>query len=171
MLATLERGEAEPDLVQGRAGKSTPKLAWLFSGEGAEYLGMGKGLYATQPVYRDVVDRFDASLWQDRDGSLAEVMFRDESLLLQPTWRLPALFTLQAALTKLWRSWGIEPDVVLGEGIGQYAAACVAGVMTWEDGLRLVAERSRLACKVESRVATPALAAGAVAVDGQQTPK
>jgi acyl transferase domain-containing protein len=146
-------------LILGQARKS-PKLAWLFTDAGSEYVGMGETLYRTQPVFRAAVDRYDEQLWQDREGSLAEVMFRDDSLLSQTLWKQPALFVLQAALVELWQSWGVQPDVVLGSGLGQYAAACVAGVMTWEDGLRLVAERSRLIGAVSGQAATTAARVG-----------
>jgi acyl transferase domain-containing protein len=147
LLRAIERGESASSLIQGQVCKS-PKIAWMFSGEGSEYVGMGQNLYRTQPVFRAVVDRCDEQLWQDREGSLLEALFRDQTLLVKSTWRQPALFVLQAALAKLWQSWGVEPDIVLGDGLGQYAAACAAGVMTWEDGLRLVARRSRIMAEV-----------------------
>ncbi len=143
ILRAFESGESASSLIRGQVCKS-PKLAWMFSGEGSEYVGMGENLYRTQPVFRAVVDRCDEQLWQDREGSLRDALFRNETLLSESMWKQPALFVLQAALAKLWQSWGVEPDVVLGNGLGQYAAACVAGVMTWEDGLRLVARRSRI---------------------------
>jgi acyl transferase domain-containing protein len=143
LLRAFERGESASSLIRGQVCKS-PKLAWMFSGEGSEYLGMGENLYRTQPVFRAAVDRYDEQLWQDREGSLRNALFQNETLLSESMWSQPALFVLQAALAKLWQSWGVEPDVVLGNGLGQYAAACVAGVMTWEDGLRLVAGRSRI---------------------------
>ncbi len=156
LLRALERGESVPGVIRGQVSKS-PKMAWMFSGEGSEYFGMGENLYRTEPVFRSVVDRCSEQLWQNREGSLLDALFRDQALLSDSSWKQPALFVLQAALTELWRSWGVEPDVVLGDGLGQYAAACVAGVMTWEDGLRLVAERSRL---TSVELQEPALVAG-----------
>jgi acyl transferase domain-containing protein len=139
-LRLIQRGAQAAGVACGTAHKS-PRLAWMFSGEGSEFVGMGETLYRGEPVFRQAVDYYDDQLWQDQAGSLTEAMFRDEQLLAD--WRQPALFVLQAALTRLWQSWGVEPDVVLGDGLGQYAAACAAGVMTWEDGFRLVVQRSR----------------------------
>ena len=90
------------------------------------------------------LDRCDHSLRQWREGSLLDVMFHDEALLNDTTWTQPALFAVEVGLAELLSSWGLRPDVVLGHSVGQFAAACVAGIIGWEDGLRLISERSRL---------------------------
>ncbi len=76
------------------------------------------------------------------------MFFADELLWKQAAYAQPAMFALAYALTELWRSFGVEPDVVLGHSLGEYAAACAAGLFTVEDGLRLVAERGRLMQKL-----------------------
>ena len=76
---------------------------------------------------------------------LLDVIYgQNRALLDQTAYTQPALFSIEWALAQLWKSWGIQPDVVLGHSVGEYAALCVAGVWTLEDGLRLIAERGRL---------------------------
>ncbi len=124
---------------------TTRRLAFLFSGQGSQYAGMGAELYDDQMVFRDVVDRCAKAL--DTDPPLQDVMFgRGDAgpRINQTAWTQPALFVLQVALTELWRSWGIEPDVVIGHSIGEFAAACCAGALDQDATLALVAERGRL---------------------------
>ena len=93
-----------------------------------------------------MLDACDGALGDELPGSLIDAMFgQGDSAEGDPRWTQPAHFALQMALDRLWRSWGIEPDVVLGIGWGHHAAACAAGVMPWESGLQLVVERGRLA--------------------------
>ena len=110
---------------------------------------MGRTLYETQPVFREALDRcaavFDALL----ERSLRELLFADEGsgdgeLLNQTGYTQPALFAFEYALARLWRSWGVVPDVVMGHSVGEIAAMCVAGGVSLEDGLTLIAARGRL---------------------------
>jgi acyl transferase domain-containing protein/aryl carrier-like protein len=145
-LRALSRGEEHPSVRTGEARPSQPKIAFLFTGQGAQYVGMGKELYEAEPVFRDVVDRCDEVLRPLTGRSVRDVMLgRDTSVELDDTaWTQPALFVFELAMSSLWRSWGLEPDVLVGHSIGEIVAACVAEVLSVEDALALVAARGKL---------------------------
>ncbi|MGO9654900.1 SDR family NAD(P)-dependent oxidoreductase [Mycobacterium sp.] len=148
LLGALADDRPAPGLVRGVSDR-TPKTAWLFTGQGSQYAGMARELFDTQPVFAETLTRCAAVVADILEKPLLEVIFDadgpdNEETLRQTSYAQPALFAVEMGLARLWQSWGFEPDVVLGHSVGQYSAACVAGVFSLEDGALLMAERGRL---------------------------
>lgn len=150
-LAAFTDGEETANLTSGCvASLKSPKIAFLFTGQGSQSVGMGRQLYQTQPVFRQALDQCDQLLRQHFELPLLDLLYPQDpeqtssTLLNQTAYTQPALFAIEYALVQLWQSWGIQPDVVMGHSVGEYVAACVAGIFTLEDGLKLIAHRGRL---------------------------
>ncbi|OPX42332.1 phthiocerol/phenolphthiocerol synthesis polyketide synthase type I PpsE [Ruminiclostridium hungatei] len=131
-------------------------VAFLFPGQGSQYVNMGLELYRTEQVFKDVVDECCDILLPELKLDLRHILFPEAAengavklkeaaeLLGQTQYTQPALFVIEYALAKLWLHWGIQPHAMIGHSIGEYAAACLAGVFSLSDALYLVARRGRL---------------------------
>jgi acyl transferase domain-containing protein len=146
-LQAFLSGSSAPGLYCGLSTEGPPKVAFLFTGQGSQYTGMGQELYRTHPVFRQELDRCAGILRGELATPLLDVMFPGDSqraLIHHTAYTQPALFAFEYALCALWKSFGIVPSVVMGHSVGEYAAACHAGVFSLEEGLRLIAARGRL---------------------------
>jgi acyl transferase domain-containing protein/acyl carrier protein len=123
-------------------------IVFMFPGQGSQYVNMGKELYATEPVFREWIDHCSELLELELELDLRSLIYPvgaiHESPLQQTQIAQPAIFTIEYALAQLWMSWGIKPEAAIGHSIGEYVAATIAGVMSLEDALRLVARRGKL---------------------------
>ncbi len=126
-----------------------PSVAFMFPGQGAQHVGMARNLYAGEPVFRAAVDRCATVVCGELDRDLREALYPDgdedaAAVLQQTAFTQPALFAIEYALAMLWQSWGVQPQATIGHSIGEFVSATLAGVMTVEDAVRLVAARGRL---------------------------
>ncbi|MFD0313328.1 type I polyketide synthase [Streptomyces flavalbus] len=144
-LDAFLRGESAPGLVHDEA--ENTDVVFLFTGQGAQRPGMTARLYDTQPTFREAVDTCAEILQPLLDRPLLSVLFPadpDDGRINDTAYAQPATFTVEYAMARLWRSWGVEPAAVLGHSFGEIVAACVAGAMSLEDGLRFTVERARI---------------------------
>jgi amino acid adenylation domain-containing protein len=159
LLVCRETGDAiqalearDPKRVLTQQGKARERpVVFLFPGQGAQAVNMGADLYRTEAVFQAEIDRCAEILLPHLELDLRDVLFPDaakttaaEELLVQTRLTQPALFVIEYALAKLWMSWGVHPRAMIGHSVGEYVAACLAGVFTLEEALALVAGRGRL---------------------------
>ncbi|MDY0055083.1 MAG: SDR family NAD(P)-dependent oxidoreductase [Methyloversatilis sp.] len=162
----LAGGEGHHSPVRVGEARQAPRIAFLYTGQGAQYAGMARALYAAEPAFRDTMDRCDALFRADGGRSLIDLACRDDvaAELDMTASAQPALYAVECALAALWRAWGVQPVAVLGHSIGEFAAAVTAGVFDLETGMRLVIERGRLMQALPEGGAMAALALPADAV-------
>ncbi|GCE28516.1 polyketide synthase [Dictyobacter alpinus] len=139
----------EYDSVQAPSQK--PSIAFLFSGQGSQYSNMGRDLYEHEPVFRHYVDLCASLVQPELECDIRAILYpadpQDQQAvaqLQQTSITQPALFIIEYALAQLWMSWNVLPDIMIGHSIGEYVAACLAGVFSLEDALALVVSRGRL---------------------------
>jgi acyl transferase domain-containing protein len=161
-LRLLARGASAPAVAQGLAAFAAgepdrivevqeqpevrPTVAFVFAGQSEVRPGMGAELYLQNPCFVEVLDRCSLTLGETLGTTVAAAIYDsdDAGLLDDARFAQPALFALQVALAAVWRQWGVVPDMVSGHSLGEYAAACVAGAIGVEDGMRLVGARGAI---------------------------
>jgi amino acid adenylation domain-containing protein len=145
-VAAMQSLDAQ-QVFQGQAISDRP-VAFMFTGQGAQYVRMAAGLYDSEPLFRAALDDCADALAPHLGLDLRDLLFPPDDagadLLEQTQYTQPALFVIEYALAKLWMSWGVKPEAMIGHSIGEYVAACLAGVFSLEDALALVAARGRM---------------------------
>jgi acyl transferase domain-containing protein len=146
-LEALASAAEHPRVITGKAEQAEPAIAFLFPGQGGQYAGMGRSLYDSQPVFRDAIDQCDSILRDELETPLLRVLYPPAGAATpidETRYAQPLMFAFEYALARVWMSWGIRPAVMLGHSLGEYAAACIAGLLPLGPALKLVAERGRL---------------------------
>ncbi|GAA3588540.1 hypothetical protein GCM10022222_86260 [Amycolatopsis ultiminotia] len=160
-LRALARGEHAPGLVTGSAGKPG-KLVWVFPGQGSQWVGMGRELLDSSPVFADRIKECAAALEQWTDWSLIEVLRGESDLLDRVDVVQPASFAVMVGLAAVWTSMGVVPDAVVGHSQGEIAAACVSGALSLDDAAKVVVLRSKaIATELSGRGGMASVALGA----------
>lgn len=148
LLLALKNSRTQEVAGEGAAVGEHRAVAFLFPGQGAQHIDMARELYAHEPVFRQHLDHCCDVLQASAGLDLRAVLLADADnagvLLAQTRYTQPALFAVEYALARQWMAWGITPSIMLGHSLGEYVCACIAGVMSCDDALRLVATRAQL---------------------------
>ncbi|QHC32565.1 type I polyketide synthase [Streptomyces sp. HF10] len=143
-LDAFAAGTTVPGLSAGEAGGGRPRVAFLFSGNGSQWVGMGRQLLAGMPVFRRAMMRCDRRMRELLGFSLVDQLLAADGRLDDMDVFQPLLFCMQVALADAWRSLGVQPDAVVGQSVGEFAASHIAGALDFEDAARLAACHGRL---------------------------
>lgn len=146
-LQAWREGRTPKGLATGQVlAKIKPRVAFMFTGQGAQYAQMGQELYKTEPRFADTIKRVASIMDPELGTPLLDVLFGEKSAeyLENTRYVQPALFAIEYALADLLRYWGVEPDYLIGHSVGEIVAACVGGVLDLEDAARFVVARGRL---------------------------
>ena len=152
LIAKLSHHQSGKEVTGVFSGKlpnshKTPKVVFLFSGEDLQSAQLAQQLYETQPTFRQTIDKCDQILSPYLEKSLLEFISGQQATGNQEVASVCVLFTVQYAIAQLWQSWGIKPEQLLGHGVGEYVAACIAEIFSLEEGLKLIATRGKLMAK------------------------
>ncbi len=155
LIAALNAYAQNDPLAPVTTGKvnSPRKIAFVFPGQGGQWLGMGRQLYHSEPAFREAIDHCEAAIRPFVDWSLVEQLHTSEadSRLAEIDVVQPVLFAVEVALAETWRAWGVEPDAVVGHSMGEAAAAYISGALSLEDAARVICTRSRLMKRVSGK--------------------
>ncbi|HEU4594643.1 MAG TPA: type I polyketide synthase, partial [Pyrinomonadaceae bacterium] len=149
-LSSFLEGATHPAIAAGRskAHGRRARLAFIFGGQGPQWWGMGRQLLRDEKVFRESLEMCDEAFGREAGWSLLAELTAEESRVAETEVAQPCLFALQVGLAALWRSWGVEPDALVGHSVGEVAAAHVAGVLSLTDAVRVIFHRSRLMQRV-----------------------
>ena len=132
--------------ARGAAGWADRGVVFMFPGAGTHHVGMARGLYESEPFFRDALDRCCEILRSQEDFDLKSVLYPDDTnaRMDDAVHVLVALFSIEYSLAQLWIKWGVEPEAMIGHSAGEYVAACVSGVFSLQDALKIIALRGKL---------------------------
>ncbi|GAA2270943.1 mycocerosate synthase [Kitasatospora cystarginea] len=168
-LRSFKAGRAHPGLTQGEVGAGISRRpVWVFSGQGSQRQGMGRGLYQHEPAFAEALAEVDTLITAEAGFSVLEAIHNREQVT-GCGWVQPALFALQIALAATWRAHGVEPAAVIGHSMGEVAAAVTAGALTLADGVRVICRRSALLARIAGSGAMATVALSPATVERELT--
>jgi len=152
-----------PEIATSQSGEKTNhEIAFLFTGQGSQYPGMGRELYTSQPEFKKWIDHCESILKKYSDIDLTTLLFNSDSETLnQSLYTQPSLFCLEYSLAKFWQALGVQPSLLIGHSLGEYVAACLAGVFSLEDAIAIIHKRASLMQALPKNGAMAAVSASA----------
>ena len=163
-LQALAAGQSAIGLVEPHEGLCKPGTVFVYSGQGSQWAGMGRQLLVDEPAFAAAVEELEPLFLEHMRFSLQQVLTEGQRVAGDARVQ-PVLMGLQLALTALWRSYGVEPDAVIGHSMGEVTAAVVSGALTPDEGLRVIGTRSRLMARLAGQGAVGLLEMDAEAAE------